>query len=202
MYAEVFLTFALTEMILAAWTRLDRWPRSLKRTIAKTGVWGACCYFLVFSGCAVEAVLGKTRSPDKLEEPSLVAIAGYLASTQAYAGRQRVLADVFWGGEILYRTGHEVIGTPYHRNTRGILDTHRIFRSQSEDEAFEMIRNRAIDLIVVYPSSQKTRRYYGGEQGTPTFYERLCESKAPSWCREVALPADLNAFRLFEVRHD
>ena len=40
------------------------------------------------------------------------------------ARKLRILAFIFYGPEILYRTGYEVLATPYHRNAQGILDAY------------------------------------------------------------------------------
>jgi hypothetical protein len=200
-YAQVLFSLTLTEMIVTVWACLDRRPHTLKRTLVKTGIWAACCCFLLVSGIAADTAFGVKSPQNPAGYGSLTPLCRYLAETPPYAShRQRILADVSWGGEILYRTPHEVVGTPLHRNTRGILDTHRAFNAATDDEALQVIRERRINLIIVCPGSGEVRRSYRSKDQTSSFYERLCEGKVPSWCREVPLPPELAAFRLFEVR--
>ena len=103
-YAAVLFTLALTEFILAAWTRLDRWPRSLKRTVAKTGLWAACCYFLIFSGCVAETILNKADQPDPDNNPSITAMANYLADAEPFKDRRRNPGPrlLGWGDPVSY----------------------------------------------------------------------------------------------------
>jgi hypothetical protein len=199
-YLGVLLSIPLTGIVLAAWARLDRRPYTFKRTLAKSGVLVACCYFLLFFGLVFDAIRGAKPENDRDDHPPLAPICRYLAEAPPYAGhRLRVLADVFWGGEILYRTGHEVVGTPYHRNTQGILDTYRAFSAATDEQALGVIRERGINAVLIAPGSDRIRHYYGGDQAGSTFYRRLCDGAIPAWCYPVHLPADLDAFRLFEI---
>jgi hypothetical protein len=199
-YVQALLVIPFTEIILAAWARLDRRPYTFQRTLAKTGVLVACCYFLLFFGLLFDAIWGAVPENDRDDHPALASICRYLTEAPPYAGHSlRILADVFWGGEILYRTPHEVIGTPYHRNTEGIRDTHSAFSAAMDDEALQVIRQRRIDLILVAPGSERVRRFYCRQEAGSTFYQRLCDGQVPDWCRPVRLPAGLDSFRLFEI---
>jgi hypothetical protein len=124
----------------------------------------------------------------------------YLNTEDKWRGRQlRILADLFQGAEILYRTQHEVIGTPYQRNQLGILDTYDIMTAGTDQEALELIRKRGIDMIVLRPTSGEPQFYSKPEQAS-TFYQRLCKDTIPDWLHKVELPSDLSAsFLLFEV---
>jgi hypothetical protein len=122
-----------------------------------------------------------------------------LEHAKQWQGRQlRIVTHTFWGGELLYRTRHEVVGTPYHRNTAGILDTHRILTAATDAEALALIRARGIDTILLYPGTRDARFYCEGREAS-TFYQRLCEDSAPPWCRPVELPQELSPALLFEV---
>ncbi len=200
-YVQALLVIPFTELIRVVWARLDRRPYTFKRTLAKTGVLAACCYFLLFFGLLVDAIVGAKTEADLKDQIVLAPVCKVLAEAEPYGHRcLRILTDVFWGGEILYRTPHEVIGTPYHRNTQGIRDTHRAFSAATDGEALDVIRQRGIDLILVAPASDRVRRFYCGKEAGSSFYQRLCDGPAPDWCRPVDLPAGLDSFRLFEVR--
>jgi len=63
--------------------------------------------------------------------------------------RKTILAHFNHGPELLYRTGHAVVASPYHRNTAGLLDTHRAFGSEDDRAAREVAARRGIDLVLL-----------------------------------------------------
>jgi hypothetical protein len=149
-------------------------------------------------GIGAESLTNKTAKPHP--ETRMKPFCEYLNTENRWQGRQlRVLADVFRGAEILYRTPHEVIGTPYQRNQKGILDTYDILTASTDQEALEIIRKRGIDLIVLRPKSGEPQFYSNAEEES-TFYQRLSQDMIPDWLRKVELPSDLStSFLLFEV---
>jgi hypothetical protein len=129
-----------------------------------------------------------------------VKICRYLNEDEKWRGRNmRILADIDSGPEILYRTGCEVIGTPYHRNWRGILDTYDIMTAGTDETAQKLIEQRKIELVLLCLNSPK----FGNDlkQGEKsTFYQRLSRNECPNWLKMVELPDGLSAsFKLFEV---
>jgi hypothetical protein len=156
------------------------------------------------SGVLLAAVL-RARNPEANKEKDLPKVSWrkmceYLNESDRWRGRKlRILANTFAGGEILYRTPHEVIATPYHRNTQGILDAHKIMTAETDYQALQLIRSRAIDLIIlsrtpkVFPANSNQDSEY-------VFHERLRDRKIPDWCLEVNLPCVLSScFQLFEM---
>ena len=111
---------------------------------------------------------------------------------------ERILANIFSGPELLYRTRHEVIATPYHRNAAGIRDAHAIMTAESEGTARKLIRGRGVTWILLCPGSAESVLFRRAD-GTPGFYDMLARGQHPAWLTPVALPPDLGAFRLFEV---
>jgi hypothetical protein len=110
-----------------------------------------------------------------------------------------ILASANFGPEIMYRTGHKVLGTLHHRNAAGILDSVRILSGADEAEARRLVSQRRVDLIVLCPGSGSDG-YLLGRSGGPALYRRLEGGAAPGWLRQVDLPEELGqSFRLFEV---
>ncbi len=128
------------------------------------------------------------------------AIAAYLNQPQPFGARFRIIAThVDFGPELLYRTEHAVVGTPYHRNTRGILDTYRIFSATEDSESKSLLDARGIELVLLCPSPREALLYTSQAQGT-TLYERLLDERVPAWMQPVVLPEALAArFRLYRV---
>ncbi|PKN52998.1 MAG: hypothetical protein CVU55_03400 [Deltaproteobacteria bacterium HGW-Deltaproteobacteria-13] len=115
------------------------------------------------------------------------------------ATKHRILAFVFYGPEILYRTDYEVIATPHHRNAQGILDTYRIMTAASDEKAYALIHRRGIDMILVTKDPGEREYYSSAPQGS-IFYDHLKEESYPAWLRPVELPPILStSYRLFRV---
>lgn len=129
----------------------------------------------------------------------MIALCEYLNEADAWRERQfRILAHIDIGAEILYRTQHEVIGTPVTIRGRGILDTFFIMSAGTDGEALKLLRERAIDLILLCP--KYTGSIYSKPEQTSTFSQRLRENVIPNWLRKVELPSDLSSsFLLFEI---
>ncbi len=111
---------------------------------------------------------------------------------------QTLLSHIHQGPEILYRSPHRVIGTPYHRNTDGILDNYNVLATTDEAVAREILTRRKIDFIVLCADSPEERHVLKLEGDTMA--RRLVEGAPPSWLHKIALPQDLSpAFRIFRV---
>lgn len=154
-------------------------------------------------GIAAQVLADKSDKPH--HEIRMEPFCEYLNTQDRWQGRQlRILADLFEGAEIIYRTPHEVMATPHatgtpSRNGQGILDTYDIMTAGTDQEALELIHKRGIDLIVLRPKSGEPE-FYSRPDKASTFYQRLCEDKTPDWLHKVELPSNLSeSFLLFEV---
>ena len=97
------------------------------------------------------------------------------------------------------RTPHRVVGSPYHRNSAGILDSHAIFTAPDDAEARRLMAARSIDLVAVC-GQPKVAAFFEGETDGPSFHRRLREGAQPAWLRPLDFPAGTNsAFRVFAV---
>jgi hypothetical protein len=123
-----------------------------------------------------------------------------LNDPQGLGDRPRtIVASVNFGPELLYRTGHRVLATPYHRNGAGILAAHRIMSAEGDSEARARLRDRGVDLVLLCPDATEAA-LFAGTGGKGTFYLRLLRGELPAWLRPLALTPELGpAFRLFEV---
>ena len=129
----------------------------------------------------------------------LPAIAAFLNRSQPFGDRSRIIAThVDFGPELLYRTDHAVVGTPYHRNGRGILDTYRIFSASDSAESKRLLDARGIELVLLCPSPRE-EVLYDFSSDSSTFYSRLRGAQLPDWLRPITLSADTGGFRLYEV---
>ncbi|MCC7015859.1 MAG: hypothetical protein IT564_01480, partial [Rhodospirillales bacterium] len=104
-----------------------------------------------------------------------------------------VLTGVNYGAEILYRTPHLVVGTPYHRAARALRETFEAFGAKDDAAVREILARRKVELIAICPGGKE-----GLNQEKGGFYDRLITGP-PAWVRQIALPAEAAAFRLFQV---
>jgi hypothetical protein len=197
-YAQTLLVWPTAALLAGLWTRLDRWTFLVGRALAKGLLVIGCMYLLLVAGTLAE-MKAKAGSGEPPKRTLLVPICRYLENNDTWQGRPaRILAPIFWGGEILYRTHHEVVATPYHRNAPGILDTYHVFTATTDDEALQIVRRRKVDLILLPPARAEPRKDPGTAEAS-TFSRRLRDGQGPPWCRKVELPAELSSFLLFQV---
>ncbi|MGQ0502699.1 MAG: hypothetical protein ACT4P0_08875 [Panacagrimonas sp.] len=108
-----------------------------------------------------------------------------------------MLAPVFSGPELLYRTHHRVIAGPYHHNVQGILDNYRAWLDTDDRTARAIIGKRGIEYVLGCTNFQKQ---LGGTAGKPSLAKRVADGEAPDWLEPIALhgPADA-PWRLYRV---
>ena len=184
------------------WIASETWreaARSLVSLVVILGISGAGLFlgFRAQPGGGAAVALGGAAGAGDCD---IKAIAAYLNQPQPFGARFRIIAThVDFGPELLYRTEHAVVGTPYHRNTRGILDTYRIFSATEDSESKSLLDARGIELVLLCPSPREALLYTSQAQGT-TLYERLLDERVPAWMQPVVLPEALAArFRLYRV---
>lgn len=118
---------------------------------------------------------------------------------QLDAGNMRILAFLDYGPELLFRTSAEVIGTPYHRNWQGIIDSYSIMTASREEESLRLIKDRNITFILISDSPSESY-YYEQENNEETLYKRLWKEDEIRWLQPVTLPASVERnLKLFKV---
>jgi hypothetical protein len=105
-----------------------------------------------------------------------------------------VLASQDLGPEIMYRSDHNVIATPYHRNEQGILFVREVM-SMTPDEARPVLATREVGIVLLCPGRNDLTH---PPDPVGTLYEALVDGPAPSWVAPIENPLD-NDFILYEV---
>jgi len=154
----------------------------------------------------IGAVLAMGESKDRKGpqgECQVSAFTEYLARQERWnQSSKTILAYKDFSPEILYRTSHTVVGTPMHRNRDGIGDSLAIMNAKNFSDAYAIIQERHIDLILLCLHSQEESDAYTISSAENTFYQKLKEGVSPDWLKEVILAEELSdTFRLFEVMH-
>lgn len=104
------------------------------------------------------------------------------------------------GPEILYRTGWQIIATPYHRNGQALVDTYTILSSPPNDpEAMKILRERRPNLILIRTGGAEVSCFYLGKKDC--LYQALAHSKPPEWAEKIELPEPLsNQFYFYRIQ--
>ncbi len=115
---------------------------------------------------------------------------------------RRILTCINFGPLLLYKTPHEVIGTPSHRNVSGILDTYYIMNAQKEDEAHKIILRRGIQVIIIGRPEYGIGDYFidNSKELDKIFHHQLWKGNIPSWLQTYPVPKNLEGkIKVFRV---
>jgi len=127
-------------------------------------------------------------------------LAPFLNASDGLGNRpQTIVTDLQFGPELLYRTEHRVLATPYHRNAQGILDAREILASPDMAVSLRLATERGVDLVLLCPSIPSVfQRGTEGQGGSAGLGARLEEGRIPSWLHKVEIPIDSGSgFLLF-----
>lgn len=140
---------------------------------------------------------GLEVEPPKVKQCEWRKLAPYLNSPQFANGEAQTFFNfIHTGPEILYRTKHRVVGTPYHRNARGLLDSYTVLGGTDMSESKAILQARQVDFVLLCVATVEERLLldFPGE----TLLRRLVDAAPPKWLAEEPLPDGLNAdFRFY-----
>jgi len=199
-FAELASTLALADMI----ARVIGWSERHLDKARCLLVNGTASFALMFgsilSGLYIMTLAAAASDGRAYPKCAISAIAPLLNDPNGLGARPLVIAALLdRGPEILYRTRHSVVSSPYHRNVAGIWDTYRIFDATDETESRSIVARRGIDLLLLCPSAAE-RQFFDGKKAGPNLYSHLLDGRAPDWLAPVAIdPNAASGFRLFRV---
>lgn len=200
-YLDLLLVFPVTGLLVALLEWMNRHLALPWRALARAMAVVLFSIGFVVFGALLRRDAG-AEDGEQARGPGACPVAAFaeFARAQAEEGAvQRILANVFFGPELLYTTPHEVVATPYPRGPAGgIWDAYTIMTASRDEAAEALVRRRGVTWILLCPNSSEPILYRPLKPG-PTFYARLAEGRHPAWLRPLALPPELAAFRLFEV---
>jgi len=184
----IYLLFALI-------TQNFRQPYNV---IARAALMVTCCFLFLLPSIAFQF-------NDKaliIDRKFLSQICQYLNEDSFFEKKpRRILTSMYWGPLLLYKTPHEVIGTPSHRNVSGILDTYSVMNARREEDAHIIIRRRGIQAILIGRPEEGIGDFfdYNSESGE-IFHHQLWKGKIPAWLQQYAVPKSLEGkIKVFKV---
>ncbi|NIA67215.1 hypothetical protein HBA54_01260 [Pelagibius litoralis] len=199
-YAEVAFIMAFA----VVFDRFLQWTHRIHSDFSR-GILRGCTITVLLLGpltvgttLMVDKADAKDASGQSLTACDVGEVAGFLETDPRWTGsRQTILTFLDIGPELLYRTDHAVIGTPYHRNSDGIYDSYWMLTSSDPGAVRAMIVERGIGLILLCQSPAE-RNFFSS--AGDSLYKQLSGGQIPSWAAEVALPVHLQRqARLFTV---
>lgn len=119
--------------------------------------------------------------------------------------QRRILTSIYMGPLLLYKTSHEIIGTPSHRNVQGILDTYAIMNASQDTDAYKVIHQRGIQTILIGRPENGIGDFFPTDtriSGSPgnMFHHRLWNGSIPAWLEAYAIPESLQGnIKVFKV---
>lgn len=108
-----------------------------------------------------------------------------------------LLAPVFSGPELLYRTHHRVIAGPYHHNVDGILDNYRAWMDTGSGQAREIVHRRKIEYVLACTDYQQQ---LAAQPPARSLAQRAATGDVPEWLEPVPWPSGVEThWRLYKV---
>ncbi len=171
--------------------------------IARAALIVTCCFCfllppIVFNSEDHEMLLGDTKFLSQISQ--------YLNEDQFFRNKpRRILTSIYLGPLLLYKTPHEVIGTPSHRNVSGILDTYYVMNARNEKDAHMIICRRGIQTILIGRPEYGIGDYFTSniknvQDSGEIFHHQLWKGKIPAWLQIYPVPKSLEGkIKVFKV---
>ncbi len=126
-------------------------------------------------------------------------LAGFLNENFQDGPALTVMTYNGFGPELIYRTRHKVVTTPYHRNAAGILDGFDFMRGNDLAAVRRIAARRSIDLVAICPGHGEAGIYQRPQDGD-SFHKNLADGQIPNWLERVDTSgSQARAFQLFRV---
>lgn len=159
---------------------------------------------LVMGHVAVATALALIAPEPEKDTPKVCQwrqLAPFLNSTAFGDGEpQVILSHIHQGPEILYRTPHRVIGTPYHRNTQGIMDAFTAVTATDPSHVRAIMEARSVDYLILCVDSGEERHALKLEGDI--MMRKYIDGREPDWLVRLSLnDTELDeAFRIYRYR--
>lgn len=171
--------------------------------IARAALIVTCCLSFLLPAIAFKAEDHEMLFSDRI---FLSQICQYLNKDPFFDNKpHRILTSIYLGPLLLYKTPHEVIGTPSHRNVSGILDTYYVMNAVRAEDAHMIIRRRGIQAILIGRPEYGIGDYFDHDiknvqDSVEIFHHQLWKGKIPAWLQIYAVPKSLEGkIKVFKV---
>ena len=195
-YLQILTPFGMAALLGLVIQRLNR--MTAPSLLRAGGIVGVVTLFFSLPPFVLGFLGGRGEQDGRADPCSPASLVPELRKVTGPGGRNaRVLAPVFWGPELLFKTDVDVVAGPYHRNAHGMLDSHGIMTSSSPEDALRGLREREIDFVAFCVTESWIPRVPPDASGT--FYNTLVEDRPPPWLRRIPLVGIGEEYRLYQV---
>ena len=112
-----------------------------------------------------------------------------------------VATDLFNGPVICFEKQVKTVSGPYHTNSEGITDNHKIFFSTDENEVKQTLLKHGVEYIYMPLLSERSDYYVEPEQNTDKLYGKIMTgTDVYPWLERVSEDAEHN--QVYKVRYD
>ncbi len=195
-YLQILTPFPMAAILGLVIQRLNR--MTAPSLLRAGGIVSAVTLFFMLPPFGLAFLGEHGEMNDRAEPCSPTSLISELGKVTGPGGRNaRVLAPVFWGPELLFKTDVDVVAGPHHRNAQGMLDSHRIMAATSPEDALRGLREREIDFVAFCITESWIPLVPPDSSGT--FYNALVEDRPPPWLRRIPLEGIGENYRLYQV---
>lgn len=172
-FSQVLSIWPLSWGLLVIWTKLKAITYGV-REIVGLGAFFAIVLTILASGNE------QTPVDTKKNNYTYCPVVQVSDALNRYDELTLMTSYIFNGSEMLFRTHHRVLATPYHRNAAGMLTTYDIFVADA-DEAQALAEQYGVDMILVCPGYWP----FPPEEisGDNTLIKKLLMDKPPRWLK-------------------
>lgn len=126
--------------------------------------------------------------PEDDEKKDKIDVKGMIQYLAKIEDKTTILAHHGYGPKILYYTKHNIVGSPYHRQTYGILADHKVFDSKTHDinDLMEIIKTSNVGYIV-----------FDSKHYESNIYQQLQSDKCPKNIQK--LDEKIDGFEIYKV---
>ncbi len=202
-YATLCALIPISYAIYLPFVSITQNFRQPYTVIARAALIVTCCIFFLLPAIAFHSENDKMILGDS---KFLSQICQYLNEDPFFKNKpRRILTSIYLGPLLLYKTPHEVIGTPSHRNVSGILDTYYVMNALREEEASMIIHRRGIQVIVIGSPEYGIGDFFirtikKSQDSGEIFHHQLWKGKIPAWLQMYAVPKSLEGkIKVFKV---
>ncbi len=109
-----------------------------------------------------------------------------------------LLTDIFRSPQYVWYCNVNTVGTPYHKNTQGIADTHKIFNAENDHQIIPQLLKHQITQIIVFEKYDNGYYPLSDKNKNKLYYKLIKRENIPPFLKEI--PVSVPLAHLYEVK--